>query len=38
MGVDEYAHDLRLISEPTQNLIVVTPDNVCEQIYRIQVK
>ena len=35
MGTDTYAQDLRLTSAPSQNLIIVSNDNVCECIYRI---
>lgn len=35
MGVDSYAESLRLTSTPSQNLIVVTPENVTESIHRI---
>ena len=38
MGVDSYAEKLRLTSDPTQTLIIATPDNVCECIYRIVLK
>ena len=38
MGTDSYAEKLRLSSEPSQTLIVVTKDNVCDGIYRILVK
>lgn len=37
MGTDNYAEKLRLSSKPSQNLIVVTPDNVIEDIKRILV-
>ena len=35
MGTDNYAESLRLSSTPSQNLIVVTPENVTESIHRI---
>lgn len=35
MGTDDYAEKLRLSSKPSQNLIIVSDDNVCESIYRI---
>ena len=35
MGTDTYAQDLRLTSAPSQNLIIVSDNNVCECIYRI---
>lgn len=35
MGVDTYSCDCRLISEPSQTLVVCTPDNVTECIYKI---
>ncbi len=35
MGTDSYAHDLRLNSKPSQNLIIVSEDNVMEALYRI---
>jgi len=38
MGVDSYAEKLRLTSDPTQTLIVATPDNVCDCVYRIVLK
>ena len=38
MGVDRYAEKLRLTSDPSQTLIVATPDNVCEALYRIVLK
>lgn len=38
MGVDTYAEKLRLTSDPTQTLIIATPDNVCECIHRIVLK
>lgn len=37
MGTDEYAKNLRLTSKPSQNLIVVEPDNAISQIRRILV-
>ncbi len=38
MGVDRYAEKLRLTSDPSQTFVVVTPENVCECIYRIVLK
>lgn len=38
MGTDSYAANLRLSSKPTQNLIIVSEDNVAESIYRIVVE
>lgn len=38
MGVDRYAEKLRVSSDPSQTLIVVTPDNICECLYRIVLK
>lgn len=35
MGTDNYAKDLRLDSEPSQNIIVATKDSVCEFIRRV---
>ena len=35
MGTDDYAEKLRLSSRPSQNLIIVSEDSVCEAIYRI---
>lgn len=35
MGVDNYSEKLRLSSHPSQTFITVTPENVCECIYRI---
>lgn len=35
MGTDEFATSLRLSSRPSQNLIIVTDDNVCDSLYRI---
>ncbi len=35
MGTDSYAHDLRLNSKPSQNLIIVGKNNVMEALYRI---
>ena len=35
MGTDNYSVDLRLSATPSQNLIVVTADNVTESIHRI---
>lgn len=38
MGTDEYAKGLRLSSTPSQNLIIVSDDNVIDDICRIIVK
>lgn len=35
MGTDTYAKNLRLNSKPSQNLIIVSDDCVCEKLYRI---
>ena len=35
MGVDQYAQDLRLTNKPSQNMIIVSEENVCEVFYRI---
>ena len=35
MGTDSYAKDLRLDSEPSQNIIVATEDSVCDYIRRV---
>jgi len=35
MGTDDYAMNLRLHSEPSQTLIIATPQNVCDAIYKI---
>ena len=35
MGTDEYAMNLRLHSKPSQTLIIATPENVCDTIYKI---
>ena len=37
MGTDSYAASLRLSSKPSQNLIISTPKNVIQNIYRIVV-
>lgn len=37
MGTDSYAQKLRLSANPSQNLIIVSPENVTECIYRILV-
>lgn len=37
MGTDQYAQDLRLSSQPSQNLIIVTKDCVAQEIIRILV-
>lgn len=36
MGVDTYANDLRLTSKPSQNMIIVSEDDVAEAIYKIK--
>lgn len=36
MGVDQYANDLRLTSKPSQNMIIVSEDDVAEAIYKIK--
>ena len=38
MGTDDYAKNLRLDSTPSQNLIIVSPNNITESIYRIILK
>lgn len=35
MGTDSYAKDLRLDSQPSQNIIVATRDSVCDYIRRV---
>ena len=35
MGTDEFATSLRLSSKPSQNVIIVTDDNVCDSLYRV---
>ena len=35
MGTDSYAKDLRLDSQPSQNIIVATKDSVCDYIRRV---
>lgn len=35
MGTDNYAKNLRLTSIPSQNLVIVSPENVTEAIYKI---
>lgn len=35
MGTDTYAHNLRLTSRPSQNLLIVTKENVMDTFYRI---
>ena len=35
MGTDEFAEQLRLTADPSQNLIVVTEDSVMDVLYRI---
>ena len=37
MGTDAYAEKLRLSSKPSQNLIIVSEDNVVDEIHRIVV-
>lgn len=36
MGTDAYSVKLRLSSKPSQTFILVSPENVCECLYRIQ--
>ena len=36
MGTDEYAKNKRLSAKPSQNLIIVTDDNVMDTLYRIK--
>ena len=36
MGTDDYAHELRLNSNPSQTLLVATPDNISSVIYKIK--
>ncbi len=38
MGVDSYSFKLRLSADPSQNLIIVSEDNVTESIHRIVLK
>lgn len=38
MGTDEYSRRLRLSAEPSQNLVIVSEDNVVESIHRIVLK
>lgn len=38
MGTDTYAKNLRLNSSPSQNLIIVGDNNVCEAVYNIKVE
>ena len=38
MGTDTFAKKLRLSSLPSQNLIIVSRDNVCDTLYRILVE
>ena len=38
MGTDEYAIRLRLHSEPSQILIICTKENVCDTIYKLNLK
>ena len=38
MGTDNYAESLRLDSAPSQNIIIVTEDNVAETIHRVILK
>lgn len=35
MGTDSYAKDLRLDSQPSQNIIIATTDSVCDYIRRV---
>lgn len=35
MGTDSYAKDLRLDSQPSQNIIIATRDSVCDYIRRV---
>lgn len=35
MGTDDFATSLRLSSKPSQNIIIVTDDNVCDSLYRV---
>ena len=35
MGTDQFAQDLRMDSKPSQNLIIVSNDNVAKEIVRI---
>ena len=35
MGTDTYAADLRLTNKPSQSLIIVSKENVCDVFYRI---
>ncbi len=37
MGTDQFAQNLRLDSKPSQNLIIVSDDNVAKEIVRILV-
>ena len=37
MGTDQFAQDLRLNSDPSQNLIIVSEDNIAKEIIRILV-
>ena len=36
MGTDDYAHELRLNSNPSHTLLVATPDNISSVIYKIK--
>lgn len=38
MGTDSYAEKLRLSTDPSQTLIIVTRDNPCDEIHRILVR
>ena len=38
MGTDDYAKNLRLSAKPSQNLIIVSDENVTEAIYRVLVE
>lgn len=35
MGTDDYAQKLRLSSKPSQNLIIISKNNVCRALYRL---
>lgn len=37
MGTDSYARDLRLSSRPSQTMIIVSRENVCDNLYIIKV-
>ena len=38
MGVDSHSKKLRLTSDPSQTMVIVTKENVCDIIYRILLK